>query len=75
MKKFYDAIPPYIQADEDKVLFDGANMTSEGGRVSSMDTAYLDTWQEMTQAEAEAILAQDEEITDEEFGAMVQEVL
>lgn len=75
MKKFYDAIPPYIRADEDKVLFDGTNMTSLGGRVSNMDTAYLDSWQEMTQAEAEAILAQDEEITDEEFGAMVREVL
>lgn len=77
MKKFYDANPPYIVADADKVLCDGTTMTGLGGRVSSTDIAYLDTYQEMAQAEAEklVIVDGDEEISDEELGAMVREVL
>lgn len=77
MTKFYDANPPYIKADPDKVLCDGTTMTGLGGRVSSKDTAYLDTYQEMTQEEAEKLVVvdSDEEISDEEFGAMVREVL
>ena len=74
MTKFYDANPPYIQADPDKVLFDGCTMTGLGGRVYSMVTDALDRWQEVTEAEAESAL-NDEEISDEELGAMVKEVL
>lgn len=77
MKKFYDATPPYIVADADKVLCDGASMTGLGGKVYNKDTAVLDAWKEMTEAEAEAIVVidGDEEISDEELGAMVREVL
>ena len=77
MTKFYDANPPYIKADPDKVLCDGTSMTGLGGKVYGSDTVTLDAWQEMTQAEAEAICVVDgdEEISDEELGAMVREVL
>lgn len=77
MTKFYDANPPYVKADPDKVLCDGTSMTGLGGRVSGKDAATLDAWQEMTLSEAEAICVVDgdEEITDEELGAMVREVL
>lgn len=80
MTKHYDANPPYIKAAEDMVLCDGYNMTSLGGRVFNMDTATLDTWQEMAEAAAQALISRnagdpDEEISDEEFGAMVKEVL
>ena len=77
MTKHYDANPPYVEADADKVLCDGLSMTGLGGRVTDKDTAVLDAWQEMTEAEAEVIVVidGDEEISDEELGAMVKEVL
>ena len=74
MTKFYDAIPPYIQADADKVLCDGSSMTSLGGRVTNKDTAVLDTWQEMTEAEAEALIAPDEEATEADYQAALSEL-
>lgn len=77
MTKHYDAIPPYVEAAEGMVLCDGNSMTGLGGRVYAKDAASLELWQEMTEAEADVLIAMnsDEEISDEEFGAMVKEVL
>lgn len=66
MTKHYDVIPPYIQADADKVLCDGSSMTGLGGRVTNKDTAVLDTWQEMTEEEA-TVLCSDEEATEADY--------
>ena len=74
MTKFYDATPPYIVADADKVLCDGFNMTGLGGRVTNKDTAALDVWQEMTEAEAEALIAPDEEAAEEDYQAALSEL-
>ena len=66
-----------LNASEGKVLCDGYSATSVGGRVFLPDTADTSVWVEMTEAEADALIASnsDEEITDEELGAMVREVL
>lgn len=74
MTKFYDANPPYIKADADKVLCDGSSMTGLGGRVTNKDTAALDAWQEMTEEEALA-LVEDAEVSAEEALAELMEVL
>lgn len=66
MKKYYDANPPYITADADKVLCDGVIMTGLGGRISSKDTEYLDTVQEMTEEEALALVEENEEAIEED---------
>ena len=73
MKRFYDANPPYIVADADKVLCDGFSMTGLGGRVTNQDTTVLDTWQEMTEAEAEA-LCSTEEATEADYQAALSEL-
>lgn len=73
MTKHYDANPPYIVADADKVLCDGSSMTGLGGRVTNKDTAVLDTWQEMTEAEAEA-LCTSEEATEEDYQEALTEL-
>lgn len=73
MKKFYDANPPYIQADADKVLCAGFSMTGLGGSVYNKDTAVLDTWQEMTEAEAEA-LTSEEEATEADYQEALNEL-
>lgn len=64
MTKNYEVIPFYITADADKVLCDGESITGLGGSVYGADTAYLDTWLEMT--EEEALLAI-EEATEEDY--------
>ena len=66
-----------LNAPEGKVLCDGCSKTSVGGKVFLPDTADTSVWVEMTEAEADALIASnsDEEITDEEFGAMVKEAL
>lgn len=64
MIKNYETTPPYVMADADKVLCDGESMTGLGGRVTNKDTAYLDTWQEMTEEEA---LMSVEEATEEDY--------
>lgn len=64
MLKNFDKIPFYIMADADKVLCDGESMTGLGGSVYGSDTAYLDTWQEMTEEEALLSL---EEATEEDY--------
>ena len=75
MKKFYDANPPYIQADADKVLCDGSSMTGLGGRVTNKDTAVLDTWQEMTEAEALALIPDpEEEATEADYQEALNEL-
>lgn len=67
MTKHYDTIPPYILADNDKVLCDGETMTGLGGRISSNDIAYLDTVQEMTEAEALALIEGNGEATEADY--------
>lgn len=75
MTKFYDATPPYVLADPDKVLCNGSAMTRLGGRISANDTAVLDTYQEMTEAEAEALIAEaEEEATEEDYQAALGEL-
>lgn len=66
-----------LNAPEGKVLCDGYSKTSIGGKVFLPDTADSSVWVEMTEAEADALIASnsDEEITDEEFGQMVKEAL
>ena len=54
------------------VLCNGATY---GRNVTIPLLADANEWAEMTEDEAKDILASDEEITDEEFGAMVMEVL
>lgn len=73
MTKYYDANPPYVTAADDMVLFDGTNMTGLGGRISSKDTAYLDTLQELTEAEASALLT-DEEATEADYQAALADM-
>lgn len=75
MKKYFDANPPYIKADEGMVLCDGKHKTGLGGRVSCNDTDILEVYKEMTLEEAEILLGGNKEISDEELGAMVREVL
>lgn len=75
MKKFYDANPPYIQADTDKVLCDGENMTGLGGKVYNKDAAVLDTWQEMTEAEALTLIPDPEaEATEADYQDALNEL-
>lgn len=75
MTKHYDEKVPYIQADAGKVLCDGATKTSVGGCVLSVNTAILDTWQEMTEAEADALIAETEaEATEEDYQAALGEL-
>lgn len=66
-----------VFAENDMVLCDGSSMTSVNGKVTAPPNADISAWKEMTQEEAEAIIVVygDEEVTDEEFGAMVKEVL
>lgn len=66
-----------LNATEGKVLCDGHSKTSIGGKVFLPDTADTSVWVEMTEAEADTLIAanSDEEITDEEFGQMVKGVL
>lgn len=66
-----------LNAPTGKVLCDGYSKTSIGGKVFLPDTADQTAWAEMTEAEADALIAanSDEEITDEEFGQMVKGVL
>lgn len=72
MKKFYDATPPYIVADEGMVLCDG---NSYGKRIYSADTATLDAYQEMTEEEAIAMLPDpDAEATEEDYISALNEL-
>lgn len=66
-----------LNAPEGKVLCDGCSKTSIGGKVFLPDTAASSVWVEMTEAEADTLIAanSEEEITDEEFGQMVKEAL
>ena len=66
-----------LNAPEGKVLCDGYSKTSIGGKVFLPDTADQTVWSEMTEAEADALIAvnSDGEITDEEFGKLVKEAL
>ena len=45
-----------IQADADKVLCDGYSKTSLGGKVTAGENTDLSVWQEMTEAEADALI-------------------
>lgn len=63
-----------LQADAGKVLCDGYSMTSLGGRVTVSAHADYSVWQEMTEEEA-IVACNDEEVTGDEFLAMVEEVL
>lgn len=76
MTKFYDAKPPYVKADPDKVLCDGYSMTDLGGCVYSKDTEALDAdWKEMTFAEAEELIAtSEEEATEADYIAALGEM-
>lgn len=71
MLKNFDKIPFYIMADADKVLCDGESMTGLGGSVYGSDTAYLDTWQEMTEEDALLSL---EEATEEDYQEALNEM-
>lgn len=66
-----------LNAPEGKVLCDGYSKTSVGGKVFLPDTADQAVWVEMTEAEADVLIASnsDEEIADEEFGKLVKEAL
>lgn len=66
-----------LKASEGKVRCDGYGKTTVGGCVYLPDTADSSVWVEMTEAEADTLIASnsDEEITDEEFGQMVKEAL
>lgn len=77
MTKHYNANPPYVEADANLVLCDGTSMTGPGGRISSKDTAYLDTLQEMTAEEAEALIEANDpeaEATEEDYQAALAEL-
>ena len=67
----------FVYAENGNVLCDGSSMSSVNGRVSAPPGADVSGWVEMSEAAAEALCAQnsDEEISDEELGAMVREVL
>lgn len=73
MLKNFDNLPFYIMADADKVLCDGESMTGLGGRVTGSSVEVLETWQEMTEAEALA-LTSIEEATDEHYQTALEEM-
>lgn len=76
MTKCYDATPPYIKADDDKVLCDGYVATGLGGKVYNVNTAALENWQEMTRAEADALIEANtppEDTEDTEVAAEIKE--
>lgn len=70
-----------LQADADKVLCDGYAKTSLGGRVTVSAYADYSVWQEMTEAEADAIIAENippeeepEEAVEEDYIAALEEL-
>ena len=54
-----------IQADADKVLCDGYSKTSVGGKVTAGVGTDLSVWQEMTEAEADAMIEANKEEVEE----------
>ena len=75
MTTFYDNIPPYIVADVDKVLCNGYTKTSLGGRVYCATVPIVD-WEEMTEAEADALIAANSEVeaTEADYQASLTEL-
>lgn len=67
-----------LRAEGGNVLCDGNDKTSVNGRVTAPIGSDLSAWVEMPEAEADALIAAsvaNEELTDEEFTNMVEEVL
>lgn len=61
-----------IQADSDKVLCDGYTKTSVGGKITAKEDTDLTEWQEMNEAEADALIAKN--IEPEEPGEDLTEI-
>lgn len=59
-----------LQADADKVLCDGHTKTALGGKVTAGASVDLSAWQEMSEAEADALIlvnSPEEEVNEDEL--------
>lgn len=65
-----------LNAPDGKVLCDGYSKTSVGGKVFLPDTADQTVWVEMTEVEADALIASnsDEDATEEDYIAALGEM-